>query len=188
MEDKALIDLIRLNPDKGIHKAIQSYGKPVNTICRAILRDYGEDMVDEAVSDTFFKLWKNSHQFSVDEGGSLKSYIYSIARNSAIDIRRKNCNNPVLLDEEYGADIASDFSVEEEIQKKEIRQILHEVIGLLGEPDSLVFLNKYFLLMKNKEIAKKMGLSEKKVENILYRGKSKLKAMLIERGVICYED
>ena len=84
--------------------------------------------------------------------------------------------------------MVSDISLENEAQRKELRQILHEVIALLGEPDNKVFLYKYFLCMKNKEIANCLQISEKKTENILYRGKGKLKEMLMERGMTCYED
>lgn len=188
MEDRKLICLIQQSPDKGIHKAMQLYGKAVNTICRSILQECEDGLVDEAVSDTFFKLWKNSQQFSLEKGFSLKSWLYSIARNTAIDIRRKNGYPLISLDEEMEQEPVSNIMVETEVQKKEVRQILHEVIEALGEPDSQVFLLKYFLYMKNKEIAAKLQISEKKTENILYRGKSKLKEMLIERGITCYED
>lgn len=188
MKDEQLIQLIQQNPDKGIHKAMQLYGPAVNTICRCILQDCEDGLIDEAVSDTFFKLWNKSHLFSPKEGESLKSWIYSIARNSARDLRRKNGYPLVSLDNEDEPEPLSAISIETEIQKKELRQILHEVIAALGEPDSLVFLYKYFLFMKNKEIAAKLQISEKKTENILYRGKSKLKEMLTERGITCYED
>lgn len=188
MKEKELIDLIQSNPDKGIHKAMALYGRAVNTICNSILGEYGTDTVDEAVSDTFFKLWKNSDRISLETGYSLKSYLYSIARNTAIDIRRKNGYSLVSLDDEKEQEIAADISIEEEIQKKELKQILHEVIERLGEPDNRVFLYKYFLFLKNKEIAKCLELPEKKVENILYRGKGKLKEMLEERGITRYED
>lgn len=188
MEDKKLIRLIQQSPDKGIHKAMQLYGKAVNTICRSVLQGCEDGLVDEAVSDTFFKLWKNSQQFSLEKGVSVKSWLYSIARNTAIDIRRKNGYSLISLDEEMEQEPISDVFVENEVQKKEMRQILRDVIGALGEPDSQVFLLKYFLCMKNKEIAARLQISEKKTENILYRGKSKLKALLTERGITCYED
>ena len=188
MEDEKLIHLIELNPDKGIHKAMKLYGKAVNTICRSVLQGCEDGLVDEAVSDTFFKLWKNCQKFSAEEGYSLKSWLYSIARNTAIDIRRKNGYPPYSLDDEMQPDIDAGISVEQDVQKKEMGRILREVIGQLGEPDSLVFLYKYFLMMKNKDIAKQLGITEKKTENILYRGKAKLKEMLMERGITGYED
>lgn len=188
MNDEKLLELIILNPEKGIHEAMQLYGRAVNTICRSVLRGYEAGLVDEAVSETFFKLWKKSTQFSSEKGTTLKSWLYSIARNTAIDIRRKNGYQMVSINDENEPELIADISVENEMQKRELKQILNEVIALLGEPDNQVFLCKYFLCMKNKEIANKLQISEKKTENILYRGKAKLKELLAERGMTCYED
>ncbi len=188
MNDEKLVRLIQANPNEGIHKAMQLYGGAVNTICRSILQGCEAGLIDEAVSDTFLKLWQKCHLFSKKEGYSLKSWIYSIARNTAIDIRRKNGYALPSLDDENESEPISAVFVENEVQKREVRQILHEVIEMLGEPDSRVFFLKYFLFMKNKDIAARMQISEKKTENILYRGKGKLKEMLIERGITCYED
>ncbi|MBQ4284536.1 MAG: RNA polymerase sigma factor [Lachnospira sp.] len=188
MSDEKLLKLVKHNPDKGISEAMKIYGKAVNTICRSILGDLGEEFVEEAVSDTFFKLWKNNKQFVECEGHSLKSWLYSVARNSATDIRRKNAKHILSLDDENQDELMADISIESEVQKKELKAILQKVIEELGEPDSKVFLLKYFLCMKNREIAAKLGISEKKAENILYRGKVKLKEKLTERGITGYGE
>ncbi len=188
MNDEELIGLIKNNPDKGIHEAMQLYGKAVNTICCSVLRGYEVGLVDEAVSETFFKLWRNCDKFSFEKDTTLKSWLYSVARNAAIDIRRKQGYLELSLDEKEGVEIVSDISIDKEVQQKEMRRLLHEVIALLGEPDSQVFLCKYFLYMKNKEIAVRLQISEKKTENILLRGKKKLRKILMERGMTCYED
>ncbi len=188
IDDKKLIELIKDNPDRGIHETMLLYGKAVNTICRSILQGYDDGLVDEAVSETFFKIWKNSGQFSLEKGTNLKSWIYAVARNTAIDIRRKQGYTEISFNGEEEMEIAADISVESEIQQRETKQLLHEVIALLGEPDNQVFLCKYFLYMKNKEIANRLQISEKKTENILYRGKAKLRELLMERGMTCYED
>ncbi len=188
IDDKKLIEFIKDNPDRGIHEAMQMYGRAVNTICRSILQGYDDGLVDEAVSETFFKLWKNSGQFSSQKGTSLKSWIYAVARNTAIDIRRKQGYTEILFNGEEEMEIVADISVEKEQEQRETKQLLHETIALLGEPDNQVFLCKYFLYMKNREIATQLQISEKKIENILYRGKAKLRELLIERGMTCYED
>ncbi|MBE5942738.1 MAG: sigma-70 family RNA polymerase sigma factor [Lachnospiraceae bacterium] len=188
IDDKKLIEFIKDNPDRGIHEAMQMYGRAVNTICRSILQGYDDGLVDEAVSETFFKLWKNSGQFSSQKGTSLKSWIYAVARNTAIDIRRKQGYTEILFNGEEEMEIVADISVEKEQEQRETKQLLHETIALLGEPDNQVFLCKYFLYMKNREIATQLQISEKKIENILYRGKTKLRELLIERGMTCYED
>jgi len=188
MNDEKIIRLIQSNPDKGIRMSMQLYGKGVNTICRTILRDCDEGLIDEAVSDTFLKLWQKSHLYVAKDGYSLKSWIYSIARNTAIDIRRKNGYTIPSLDDVGESEPVSADTVETQVQQRATRQIIHEVITMLGEPDGQVFFLKYFVFMKNKEIAARLHISEKKTENILYRGKRKLKELLMERGITCYED
>jgi len=188
IDDKKLIEFIKDNPDRGIHEAMQMYGRAVNTICRSILQGYDDGLVDEAVSETFFKLWKNSGQFSSQKGTSLKSWIYAVARNTAIDIRRKQGYTEILFNGEEEMEIVADISVEKEQEQLETKQLPHETRALLGEPENQVFLCKYFLYMKNREIATQLQISEKKIENILYRGKTKLRELLIERGMTCYED
>lgn len=66
-------------------------------------------------------------------------------------IRRENGGVLVSLDDEMETEPVSDISIETEIQKREAKRLLYEVIELLGEPDHQVFLCKYFLFMKNKE-------------------------------------
>lgn len=178
MEEKKLIRLIRRNPDKGIHEAIEMYGRPVHTICSSMLADLSTADIEEAEGDTFFKLWKNIG--NVKEG-SLKSYIYQIARNTCIDILRK-AKPEEELPEEMGIETKDFFS------EKLLQEILYDAVMDLGEPDSRVFIMKYYLLMKVKDIAEKLGMTEKTVENILYRDKGKLRENLKKRGIECYED
>lgn len=188
MNDRELIQLIIKNPDQGIHEAMQIYGKAVNTITRSILKDYDQDFIDEAVSDTFVKLWKNISNFQEDKGQSLKSYLYVIARNTAFDVLRKQEKSIVYNDIEDLNELKSNENIENIVEKKHSAELLHQLIEMLGSPDNRVFLYKYFLGMKNAEIAEKLRLSDKQVENILYRGKGKLRKMFAERGYHSYDN
>lgn len=188
MEDWELLELIKQKPDEGMHIAMQQYGKAINTICKSLLAECVDGLVDEAVVDTFFKLWKNTDKIMLDSGYSLKSYLYSIARNTAIDLRRKHGYPLLSLDENENMEIADKRSMEGELERKELRKILYQAIVQLGQPDSTIFLQKYYMKRRNKDIAKGLQLTEKKVENILYYGKKKLRNFLKERGITCYEN
>ena len=118
MNDEKLTRLIQSNPDRGIQMALQLYGKGVNTICRTLLQNCEAGLVDEAVSDTFLKLWQKSHLYVAKEGHSLKSWIYSIARNTAIDLRRKNGYALPSLDDEMETEPIAEILVETQVQKK----------------------------------------------------------------------
>ena len=119
-KERKIIKLLKKSPEDGIKMAIDIYGAAVNTICKNILINLNSEDIEEAISDTFFKLWKNVDNFK--------------------------------------------------------------------EPDRSIFILRYFYFEKVKEIASKLNLSEKKVENILYRSKTKLKEKLIKGGIIYEKD
>ena len=190
MEEKEMLHLLQSEPERGIGQIIVQYEKAVHTICSSILRGFSEGEIEEVESDVFFKVWKSRDQIRIDETHSIKSYLYTIARNAALDRYRRKQPRNISVEEqlENGYEMESEINVEGEVQKKEVNQVLHEVVAELGEPDNQVFLCKYFMQMRNKEIADKLNLTGKKVENILYRGKKRLRELLEERGVNTYEQ
>ena len=86
------------------------------------------------------------------------------------------------IDEDF--DIGIDIDMENEVAKKINSEIINKVINEMPDFEREIFIRKYFLYQKTKEIATKMNISSKKVENILYRYKIKLKTKLKESGVI----
>ena len=58
MEDRKLIRLINRNPEKGISLALDLYGSSVKTICSSILAGRPEQDVEEAIAETFVRLWR----------------------------------------------------------------------------------------------------------------------------------
>ena len=186
MNDKKLILLIRNNPETGIKLTVDLYGGFIKAVCNNVLRGYRSEDIEEAWSDTLVNLWKSADKFDPDKGASLRTYIGTVARNAAIDIRRKRkAVDFEIISDDTLVDVSVD--IEDDYAKKQNREIVHEVIESMGEPDKTVFLLRYFHYMSVKEVAVKTGLSPKKVENILYRRKTDLKDELEERGILKYE-
>lgn len=186
MNEKKIIWLLEQNPDEAISILIELYGRGVHTICRSVLRGFASEDIEEAESDVYIKLWRARNSLKIDETHSLKSYLYAIARNAAIDVFRQKRPDSLPFDDEIEALLIDQANIEDEVADKFIRELLHQVIAGLGEPDCDIFYGKYFLFLKNREIAERLGVSEKKVENVLYRGKNKLKVLLAERGIDGY--
>lgn len=183
MTDHELLELLRDNPNQGIHMLIKLYGGSVSTICRNFLYDCLEADVEEAIADTFTNFWKKSKTFELNNKFTLKSYIYAIARNTSRDKRRKLKKEDIYSIEELSLELPDGFSVERQIEQKELEAILHTCLKNMKEPDKSVFLYRYFYGFKIRDIAAILNLSEKKVENILYYGKNKLRKDLLERGI-----
>ena len=186
-KDRKIIKLLKKSPEDGIKMVIDVYGSAVNTICKNILINLNSEDIEDAISDTFFKLWKNVDNFNVEKNKSLKSYIYAIARNTCFDkLKSFNCNTSLFDVDEN--DLGIDVNMEDEYSKLHNKKIIKTTLDNFKEPDRSIFILRYFYFEKVKVIASKLNLSEKKVENILYRSKTKLKEELIKGGIIYEKD
>lgn len=183
MDDKKLIRTIKRNPEKGIAMALELYGSAVKTICRDILAGGTAEDIEEAISETFVRLWRYGDNFKPGRGTSLKSYLYGIARNAALD-KRKELQKKESAEWDEKLDFADEApGTEGFVIKKEEELIVRQVVAKMEEPDKTIFAMRFFHEYKIKEIALKLGLSEKQVENRLFRSKRALKKKLEERGI-----
>lgn len=182
-KDKRILSLLKKSPQDGLSLAIDTYGGPVKTICNNILNDCSKEDIEEAISDTFFKLWQNIDKFKEERNTTLKSYIYAIARNTCLDKRRKLKKDSLLIPiEEDTIDIS--INMYDDYANKINNKIIYETINNMDEPDKSIFILRYFYFEKVKDIAIRLNLSDKKVENCLYRSKNNLKKSLIDGGII----
>lgn len=192
IKDKKLLKKIRRAPNEGMCEAIELYMPTVKAICRHILSGLGNDVVDDAVQDTFIKVWyfaRSDKKLS----GSLKGLIYQTARNQCLDMlreRKRKSDVCVIAEDIYeieslisesGADLETVFA------RKYNYNLVHEVIEQMEEPDRRIFILRYFYNYKIREIADDVNLSEDNVESRIRRKREYLKKQLKERGVL-YEE
>lgn len=184
MNEEQLILLLKNSPSKGLEAAMIQYGGLVKWIVLKIIGNKQED-VEECISDTFVGLWQNIHRFDPSQNSSLKNYLCGIARHTALDRRRKlnRFDELIPLDEvTFGLEIQVDFT--DHLLKDINAKILQEAIDELPPPDREIFIYRYYFYEKVADIAQRLSLDSKTVENKLYRGKQKLKDLLIKGGII----
>ena len=175
--DQQLIRLIEKSPSDGISLALDLDGGAVKTICSSILSGFSESDIEETVSDSFTSLWRSISHYDYDKHSTVKSYLYGIARNLALNKKRSLSKHPSTDLEE--ANLPSVESAEEQVSSLIESQLIYDAIM-----DKEIFIHRYFLDERVKAIAMALNLTEKSVENRLRRGKLHLKAQLIKRGVI----
>ena len=182
MNDKELMRLIEKSPSEGISLALDLYGGAVKTICQTILEGYSQADIEETVSDTFTSLWRSISHYDIDRHTSLKSYLYGIARNLALNKKRALAKVSHIDLEEV--DPVPTESAEEQVSLLIDSQMIYDAIMALDSPDKEIFLHRYYLDERIKTIAGALHLPEKAIENRLSRGKNALKKQLLKRGVI----
>lgn len=106
-----------------------------------------------------------------------------LARNVARDKRRQAKKADIFPLEELSLELPDDYDLENEFVRRQSEATLHACLAQMKEPDKSVFLYRYFYGFSRKDIAEKLSLTIKQVENILYRGKEKLRKDLTERRI-----
>ncbi|MCM1529796.1 MAG: RNA polymerase sigma factor [Alistipes sp.] len=157
----ALTDMIREYRD-GIVLYVNSL---VDNICAA----------EEIAEDVFVKLYVNKPRFSGKS--SFKTWLYSIARFTAIDFIRKNKRTVSVPIEEFYS-LADKEEIEREHIKNEQRLMLHRTIQRLKPEYRQVLYLIYFEDFDTSQAARIMGKTNRQITYLLYRAKQSLKAKL----------
>ena len=180
MEDSNIVLLLKNKPSDGLYEIIKKYRGFVAVIIGRILRGNQQD-VEECIDDTFLSVWKAVGDAENDIK-NLKGYLACTARNIAINRYRQLAKrNVVDIDD---IDLAEENDLMLVFENKSNSIALQKLIAAMEETDREIFIRKYFLFEKVKDIARQTSLDEVQVKNRLYRGKQKLRKQLEERNVI----
>jgi len=156
-------------------KIYLQYCKPIYNFIRFKLNNSHE--AEELTSDIFEKVIAKYHTFN-DKKGNFEVWIFSIAKNTLNDYFRKQYRNKSYLVENieelpsHETDPQNMLSLDEETAE------IIESLSVLNDKEKTIVSLKYGSRLKNKDIAKLMGLSEKNIGVILCRSIKKLRKKL----------
>ena len=136
---------------------------------------------EELAEDCFVELIVYPKRYNFR--ASLKTFLFTIARNKAVDRLRKLRHTTNLPDTELDIPTQEYESFENEIFKNEQKRILNEAMKELKEEYYTVLHLIYFEEMSNGEAACVMKKSAKQIENLVYRARLRLREILQKRGL-----
>ena len=168
--------------DTGLEEIIRSCKDGLILYLDAFLKN--PTLAEEVTEEVFVKLFVKRPKFSGKS--TLRTWLYTIARNLATDNLRKNKNVTVSLEdcEEPGKDI---LSLEAAYIQREESKVLHKSIRKLKTEYMQVLWLYYFEGFTIKEIAMILKKSVHNTETLIYRARLVLKKKLSEEG-FTYED
>lgn len=179
MTDERIAALLREGDEKGLTAASEKYGRLVRKIASAMLTS--EQDCEEAVSDTFYKLWRSRERIDPEQG-SLKAYISAIARSCTLDKLRTLSQCEPIPDDERDLGIEVDFTTTEAAEHN--RRMIAECIRSLPSPDRDVFILRFYYSLTLAETARRLGLTVRQTEHIISRSKRTLRSALIKGGIL----
>jgi len=125
------------------------------------------EATEEIVQDIFLKLWINRQ--SLTEVGSPEAYIFSMARNRAIDYLRRLAKDTGLISVLTGELLTEGNDIEERLHAKDLRRLIEDALAPLSVQKKTIF-----------HLSKEEGLSHDQIAEVMQLSKSTVKNHLSE--------
>lgn len=184
MDDSKIVDLYWARSDSAIAETAKKFGAYCRTIAYNVLQN-PEDS-DECVNDTYMRAWNSMPD---KRPSALALYLGRITRNLALSrvidknrLKRGGGEVALALDE-LDECIASAYSLEREVENRELAAALNRFLAQLPETERALFVSRYWFLAPVRELSKKFGFSESKTASMLHRTRGRLRRFLIEEGL-----
>jgi len=169
--EQELIGLLRSGDEKAIEILFDMH---YNYLCKCVYKLLQDAPgCEDVVQDVFTEVWKKREKIKINT--SLKGYLRRAAINKALNqIRSKKYN----IDEaDDSIQISANISSSQEVMEgNELQLKLNRVIESLPEKCRIVFSLSRFEQLSYKEIAAKLEISTKTVENQISKALKILKA------------
>lgn len=135
---------------------------------------------EDVAADVFADLIVHKNRYSFQ--CSLKTYLFSVARNKAIDRLRRRKHTSDADFEETTASIADAEDLEEKVVSNELSQTIRSALEEINGDYAEVLRLTYIYGFSGDDISAVMGKSKKQIANLLYRGKESLRIVLEKKG------
>lgn len=137
-------------------------------------------LAEEIAEDAFVELLIHKERFNFSS--SVKTYLFTIARNKAINYIRRNSR---LTDDESLETAEADIeSLEERVIKSDEAKALYKVLDRLNDDYRNALWLVYVEDMSYIEAGRVLGKNAKQIENLVYRAKAAARKELEKEGIV----
>ncbi|MEM6965874.1 MAG: RNA polymerase sigma-70 factor [Bacteroidota bacterium] len=180
--DLELIAAIKGNDQKAYRALFDRYYKYLLVTAYAYVKD--ENTIRDLTQDVFFEIWKKRNSLNIS---NVKAYLRRSVINKALNYIKAQRMNFEDSDEPF--DQPEHAKVQENLEAEELQKVINEAVENLPERCRVVFALRRFEELSLKEIAAKLDISPKTVENQLTKAMKILRkavAPYISNGLFFY--
>ena len=174
VDDNLLVTRIRQDDKDAFKSLYNRYSKKIYYFSLKYLSDNVE--AEELVQTVFINVWVNRN--SLDETISVKNYIYKAAVNYVYNYLKKKAIRSRFIESEINkGEIPSDVTYEQ-VYFHDLERSINSIVETMSSQQQKIFQLSRYEGLTHKEIASKLNLSVRTVENQIYRSLKKIKSIL----------
>jgi RNA polymerase sigma-70 factor (ECF subfamily) len=176
LKNEQIASLLVVRDEAAFELVFKTHYKNLYAYALTMLKD--EDEAEEIVQQVFFKLWDRSEQLNID--GPVAAYLYRAVHNESLNfLKHQKVKQAHRLHVAYSMKNNSE-QPQAKMISKELESKFREALNELPEQCRTVFQLSRFENMKYKEIAEKLQISVKTVENHMGKALKLLRTQLID--------
>ena len=175
-QDEQIATLLVNKDEAAFEQVFKTHYKNLYAYAFTMLKD--EDEAEEIVQQVFFKLWDRSEHLSFS--GPVAAYLYRAVHNESLNfIKHQKVKESHRLHVAYSMKNKSE-QPQGRMIRKELEEKFREALNELPEQCRTVFQLSRFEDMKYREIADKLDISVKTVENHMGKALKLLRTKLVD--------
>ena len=178
--DEELMQEIKADNMFAFDALYKKYSKKLYKFGYSILKSPEES--ENLMQDVFLNLWENRHK--VEKDSSIKSYIFTIAYNSAISVIRKKAKESQFVEYLKSLQQINIEPVNVELEYNELTKKLDEIVKALPQRQKEVYLMHKVDGLKYSEITERLHISVNTIENHMSRALKTIRKKLGNYSVI----
>ena len=164
--DSEILNRLKMGDVNAFEYIFRKYNGKIYNFARATLFD--KNLAEDITQNVFLTIWE--HRKDIIPEKNFLSYIYTISKNlvyretekKILALRYENYLNKEYPNEE-------DFSTEKTIDANSLEELIFRLVDKLPETRKKIFLLHFASDLSNKEIAKRLSISEENVETQVKR-------------------
>ena len=158
--DLELVAAIKGNDEKAYRALFDRYYKYLLVTAYAYVKD--ENTIRDLTQDVFFEIWKKRNSLNIN---NVKAYLRRAVINKALNYIKAQRMN--FEDSDVAFDVPDRARVQEELEASQLQKVINEAIEGLPDRCRIIFVMRRLEELSLKEIASKLEISPKTVENQL---------------------
>lgn len=166
--------------DEAFVEIIKHYKDSLILYINSFTHDF--DTAEDLMEDTFVKIITRKPSYR--PSASFKTWLFAIARNTALDWRRKQSTYKTLAIDDVACDLVAADNLEQQFLCNERQLQLYQALRRIHSDYAQVLYLIFFEGFQNSQVAVIMKKSNRQVENLLYRAKRALKSELEKEGFV----
>lgn len=174
LQDHSITALLAARDEAAFEQVFKTYYKNLHAYACSFLND--PDEAEERVQQVFFKIWERAEHLQFQ--GSIAAYLYRAVHNECLNYQK---HEKIKAGHQlYVVHRMKNETINQEPLSKELEQQFREALNELPEQCRTVFQLSRFEDLKYREIADKLDISVKTVENHMGKALKLLRLKLVD--------